>query len=153
MYGDDVFSEYGHSNDNNNDEDDANNTSSNSITGSGRKKKDDKLSNKAKRKLAKEVEAKEREAEFNLLAMKRSIEGNILIKTRSTISRLFNIIKNQEYHIIFIYSAILISNSNTNKICSNILYSIAGAQFAVSQSIIDPNDPQWQNALDIIIPR
>ena len=30
--------------------------------------------------------------------------------------------------------------------------SAEGAQFAVSQSIIDPNDPQWQNALDIIIP-
>eukprot|EP01038_Epipyxis_sp_PR26KG_P015990 gene15990-21699_t len=30
--------------------------------------------------------------------------------------------------------------------------SAEGAQFAVSQSIIDPNDPQWQNALDVIIP-
>ena len=30
--------------------------------------------------------------------------------------------------------------------------SIEGAQFAVSQSIVDINDPQWQNALDIIIP-
>ena len=59
-------------------------------------------SNKARRKLAKEQEAKEREDEYNLLAMKRSIEG---------------------------------------------------AQFAVSQSIIDPNDLNWQNALDIIIPR
>ena len=27
-----------------------------------------------------------------------------------------------------------------------------GAQFAVSQSVVDPNDPMWQNALDIIIP-
>ena len=59
-------------------------------------------SNKARRKLAKEQEAKQREDEYNLLAMKRSIEG---------------------------------------------------AQFAVSQSIIDPNDLNWQNALDIIIPR
>ena len=30
--------------------------------------------------------------------------------------------------------------------------SMEGAQFAVSQSIVDENDPQWQNALDIIIP-
>jgi len=30
--------------------------------------------------------------------------------------------------------------------------SIVGAQFAVSQSIIDPNDPLWQNSLDIVIP-
>jgi ATP-binding cassette, subfamily F, member 1 len=30
--------------------------------------------------------------------------------------------------------------------------SIAGAQFAVSQTTIDPNDIQWQNALDIVIP-
>ena len=30
--------------------------------------------------------------------------------------------------------------------------SMEGAQFAVSQTIIDPNDPQWQNALDIVIP-
>lgn len=27
-----------------------------------------------------------------------------------------------------------------------------GAQFACSQSIIDPNDPHWQNSLDVIIP-
>jgi ATP-binding cassette subfamily F protein 1 len=27
-----------------------------------------------------------------------------------------------------------------------------GAQFACSQTVIDPKDPQWQNALDIIIP-
>lgn len=27
-----------------------------------------------------------------------------------------------------------------------------GAQFAVSQTIVDPNDPNWQNALDIVIP-
>ena len=50
-------------------------TDDSQLTSSGRKKKDDKLSNKAKRKLAKEVEAKEREAEYNALAMKRSIEG------------------------------------------------------------------------------
>ena len=30
--------------------------------------------------------------------------------------------------------------------------SAEGAQFAVSQTIINPDDPQWQNALDIIIP-
>jgi ATP-binding cassette subfamily F protein 1 len=30
--------------------------------------------------------------------------------------------------------------------------SIEGAQFAVSQTIIDPNDANWQNQLDIIIP-
>jgi hypothetical protein len=33
-----------------------------------------------------------------------------------------------------------------------IIDSAEGAQFAVSQSIVDPNDPMWQNALDIIIP-
>lgn len=30
--------------------------------------------------------------------------------------------------------------------------SAEGAQFAVSQTVIDPNDPQWQNALDVVIP-
>jgi len=30
--------------------------------------------------------------------------------------------------------------------------SAEGAQFAVSQSIVDPNDPQWLNALDVVIP-
>ena len=30
--------------------------------------------------------------------------------------------------------------------------SIEGCQFACSQTIIDPNDPIWQNMLDIIIP-
>jgi ATP-binding cassette subfamily F protein 1 len=59
------------------------------------------LSNKQKRKLAKESEAKEREDEYNKAALNASARG---------------------------------------------------AQFAVSQSVIDPNDPQWQNALDIIIP-
>ena len=60
-----------------------------------------KLSNKSKRKALKELEAKEREDEYNRVMMKRSIEGG---------------------------------------------------QFACSQSIIDPNDPIWQNMLDIIIP-
>lgn len=30
--------------------------------------------------------------------------------------------------------------------------SAEGAQFAVSQSIIDPNDPHWMNSLDVVIP-
>lgn len=30
--------------------------------------------------------------------------------------------------------------------------SADGAQFAVSQSVVNPNDPQWLNALDVIIP-
>jgi hypothetical protein len=30
--------------------------------------------------------------------------------------------------------------------------SVEGAQFAVSQSVVDPNDPLWQNSLDINIP-
>ena len=38
------------------------------------------------------------------------------------------------------YNAVLMKNS------------IEGAQFAVSQSIVDSNDSNWQNALDIIIP-
>lgn len=63
--------------------------------------KDGNLSNRERRKLAKELEAREREKEYQAAAMKASIEG---------------------------------------------------AQFAVSQTIIDPNDPQWQNALDIVIP-
>lgn len=94
MYGDDVFDENGRPNGEDDDDDGP------TIKKIG--KKDEKLSNKARRKMAKEVEAKEREAEFNAIAMKRSIEG---------------------------------------------------AQFAVSQSIVDPTDPQWLNALDIIIPR
>lgn len=60
-----------------------------------------KLSNRDRRKAAKEAEAKEREKEYQEAALKASHEG---------------------------------------------------AQFAVSQSAIDPNDPQWQNALDIVIP-
>lgn len=31
-------------------------------------------------------------------------------------------------------------------------HSAEGAQFAVSQSAVDENDPLWQNALDINIP-
>lgn len=30
--------------------------------------------------------------------------------------------------------------------------SIAGAQFAVSQTVFDINDPQWLSALDIVVP-
>lgn len=30
--------------------------------------------------------------------------------------------------------------------------SAEGAQFAVSQSIVDPTDPNWLNALDVVIP-
>eukprot|EP01033_Poteriospumella_lacustris_P001512 gene1513-1090_t len=59
------------------------------------------LSNREKRKLAKEMESREREKEYQAAALKASMEG---------------------------------------------------AQFAVSQTVIDPNDPQWQNALDIVIP-
>jgi ATP-binding cassette subfamily F protein 1 len=60
-----------------------------------------KLSNKDKRRLQKAEEAKQREDEYNLAAMRASIEG---------------------------------------------------AQFAVSQTVIDVNDPQWQSALDISVP-
>lgn len=63
--------------------------------------KDGNLSNRERRKLAKELEAREREKEYQAAALKASMEG---------------------------------------------------AQFAVSQTVIDPNDPQWQNALDIVIP-
>ena len=65
------------------------------------KSKKGKLSNKDKRRLAKEEEARERQMEYDKAAM---------------------------------------------------IASAAGAQFAVSQSAIDENDPQWQNALDITIP-
>jgi ATP-binding cassette subfamily F protein 1 len=88
MYGDDVHSEWGHAVEEAENED--------ATGGSGKK-----LSNKAKRKLQKEAEAKAREDEYNAAAMKASFEG---------------------------------------------------AQFACSQTAIDQNDPQWQNALDIIIP-
>lgn len=91
MYGDDVHSEWGNPQKNDSDGEDEETTPG----------KKGKLSNKAKRKLLKEKEAKEREAEYNKAMMKASAEG---------------------------------------------------AQFAVSQSAINPDDPQWQNALDIIIP-
>lgn len=90
MYGDDVF-----------DEDARIDQEEKAASGSLLSKKDQKLSNKEKRKLAKEMEAQEREKEYQAAAMKASIEG---------------------------------------------------AQFAVSQTIVDNNDPQWQNALDIVIP-
>jgi ATP-binding cassette subfamily F protein 1 len=64
-------------------------------------KKGGKLSNRDRRRLAKEQEAKEREVEYQQAMMKASAEG---------------------------------------------------AQFAVSQTTINPDDPQWQNALDIVIP-
>ena len=60
-----------------------------------------KLSNKARRRLQKEEESKEREAEYNQAALIASAEGR---------------------------------------------------QFAVSQSIVDVNDPVYQNALDVVIP-
>mmetsp|Transcript_26320 Transcript_26320/g.39018 ORF Transcript_26320/g.39018 Transcript_26320/m.39018 type:complete len:1021 (-) Transcript_26320:176-3238(-) len=60
-----------------------------------------KLSNKEKKKLEREREAKVREAAYDVALMKASQEG---------------------------------------------------AQFAVSQSAVDENDPQWQNALDISVP-
>ena len=63
--------------------------------------KNAKLSNKDKRRLAKEAEAKEREEEYNKAAM---------------------------------------------------LASAQGLQFAVSQSIINPEDANWANALDVVIP-
>jgi len=92
MYGDEVFSEHARP------DQDESGGAEGAAPQSGKK---EKLSNKAKRKLAKEAESKEREAEFNEQALKASAEG---------------------------------------------------AQFAVSQSIVDVNDPMWQNALDIIIP-
>ena len=94
MYGDDVHSEWGNPKAVNEEDDDDDEADSSP----GKK---GKLSNKAKRKLQKEKEAKEREIEYNKAMMKASAEG---------------------------------------------------AQFAVSQSAINPDDPQWQNALDIIIP-
>eukprot|EP01035_Chromulina_nebulosa_P018145 gene18145-23799_t len=97
MYGDDVFSEYSKPNQINvNDDEDSD--SNDNTKGNSRKAR---VSNKARRKLAKELEAKEREEEYRVSLMKASIEG---------------------------------------------------AQFAVSQSAINPDDPQWQNSLDIIIP-
>ena len=92
MFGDDVFTEDARPNQD--EEDEGSDAEHQTLRGK-------KISNKAKRKLQKEKEAKEREEEYNRVAMKNSIEG---------------------------------------------------AQFAVSQSIIDPNDANWQNALDIIIP-
>lgn len=88
MYGDDVFDENAKPN-----QEEVGETA---VVG-----KKGKLSNRDKRKLAKEAEAKEREAEYNKALMKASMEG---------------------------------------------------AQFAVSQTVVDPNDSNWQNALDIVIP-
>lgn len=90
MYGDDVFDEDARPN-----QDTTVDLSEDALEKKG------KLSNRERRKLAKEVEAKEREAEYNRAMMKASAEG---------------------------------------------------AQFAVSQTVVDVNDPQWQNALDIVIP-
>jgi len=89
MYGDDVFDE------------DARPNQEETAGEESLSKKKGKLSNRDRRKLAKEAEAKEREEEYNKAMMKASMEG---------------------------------------------------AQFAVSQTIIDPNDPNWQNALDIVVP-
>lgn len=91
MYGDDVFDEDARPN-----QDTTVDNSEDALD-----KKSGKLSNRDRRKMAKEQEAKEREAEYNKAMMKASAEG---------------------------------------------------AQFAVSQTAIDPNDPQWQNALDVVIP-
>lgn len=88
MYGDDVFDEHAKPN--------QEETASEQPVG-----KKGKLSNRDKRKMAKEAEAKEREVEYSKAMLKASMEG---------------------------------------------------AQFAVSQTVIDPNDPNWQNALDIVIP-
>eukprot|EP01039_Chlorochromonas_danica_P004459 gene4459-4884_t len=90
MYGDDVFDEDARPN-----QDTTLDLSEDALEKKG------KLSNRDRRKLAKEIEAKEREAEYNRAMMKASAEG---------------------------------------------------AQFAVSQTVVDINDPQWQNALDIVIP-
>jgi len=95
MYGDDVFSEDARPGQ---EEGEGGGGDAKDATGAA---SDKKLSNKAKRRALKEAEAKERQAEYNELAMKASAEG---------------------------------------------------AQFAVSQSAVDPNDPMWQNALDIVIP-
>lgn len=92
MYGDDVFDEHARP------QDEEGGGGEDGAEGGASGKK---MSKKAIRKAAQQAEAKEREVEYNLAAMKASAEG---------------------------------------------------AQFAVSQSIVDLNDPQWQNALDIIIP-
>jgi ATP-binding cassette subfamily F protein 1 len=89
MYGDEVFDENARP-------DQEENTESGAVTG-----KKGKLSNRDKRKLAKEAEAKEREVEYSKAMLKASMEG---------------------------------------------------AQFAVSQTVVDPNDPNWANALDIVVP-
>ncbi len=93
MYGDDVFDEDARPDQ---DEDGNGEDSLADIA-----KKGGKLSNRDRRRLAKEQEAKEREEEYQKAMMKASAEG---------------------------------------------------AQFAVSQTAINPDDPQWQNALDIVIP-
>jgi ATP-binding cassette subfamily F protein 1 len=89
MYGDEVFDENARP-------DQEENAESGAVTG-----KKGKLSNRDKRKLAKEAEAKEREVEYSKAMLKASMEG---------------------------------------------------AQFAVSQTVVDPNDPNWANALDIVVP-
>lgn len=91
MYGDEVFDEDARPNQ---DEEDGNELANIA-------KKGGKLSNRDKRRLQKEAEAKEREDEYQKALLKASIEG---------------------------------------------------AQFAVSQTVVDLNDPQWQNALDVVIP-
>jgi ATP-binding cassette subfamily F protein 1 len=91
MYGDDVFDE--HSIPNGGD--------AAAEGGSAVKGKKDRLSNKDRRRLAKEAEAKEREDEYQRVLMKKSIEG---------------------------------------------------AQFAVSQTVVNESDPMWQNSLDVVIP-
>lgn len=90
MYGDDVFNENAK-----HDQEEGQELSLEEL-----EKQGIKLSNRDKRRLQKEKEAKEREAEYEKANLKASLEG---------------------------------------------------AQFAVSQSIIDPNDLNWQNALDIKI--
>jgi ATP-binding cassette, subfamily F, member 1 len=90
MYGDEVFDEHAIPNGGDATE-----------SGSAVKGKKDRLSNKDRRRLAKEAESKEREEEYQRVLMKKSIEG---------------------------------------------------AQFAVSQTVVNESDPVWQNSLDIVIP-
>ena len=69
MFGDEVFSEYSKPKvDDEDDQDD--------MGGEGKGKRGkDKVSNKTKRKMVKEAEAKEREEEYNKVLMKKSIDG------------------------------------------------------------------------------
>ena len=81
MFGDDVFSEYSRPKEaEKDDEDDEEETG-----GKKGKRIKDKVSNKTKRKMLKEAEAKEREEEYNKVMMKKSIEGGQFACSQSII--------------------------------------------------------------------